>query len=215
MGNTILVDTSKCTGCKGCQNACKNWNQLPAEMTSFTGSYENPPTFLPNTWCRVSFNEAVEGNVVRWYFAKLQCMHCQDPVCLNECPYNAIYRTDLGTIARDWHRCKGCRTCEYVCPYQVPKVGSNYRKMFKCTLCYDRIKDGLKPACVATCPSGALNFGDESEMLALAQSRAAEVGGQVYGQGNRVIYVLLTDQATYRIQPGALGFPPGHRCMGW
>ena len=109
--------------------------QLPAELTRFTGNYENPPYFLPYTWCRVTFNEVAVKNDVKWYFAKQQCMHCKDPVCMQVCPHDALTRTKIGTIARNWHLCQGCKTCEYLCPYQVPKVGSRSNKMFKCTLC--------------------------------------------------------------------------------
>lgn len=213
MKNTVLVDTSKCTGCRGCQIACKNWNQLPAELTQFTGNYENPPTLLPYTWCRVSFNEVSKNSAVKWYFAKLQCMHCKDPVCLQVCPHAAILRTEWGTIARKWDLCKGCQTCEYLCPYQVPKVGSRSNKMFKCTLCYERIKKDKKPACVEVCPSGALNFGTEEEMLALANKRVKELkatdarSAQIYGQGNRVIYVLAATPAAYKIEQQPL-LPP-------
>lgn len=206
MKNTVLVDASKCTGCRGCQVACKNWNQLPAELTQFTGNYENPPSLLPYTWCRVSFTEVPDKNTVAWHFAKLQCMHCKDPVCIKVCPHEAMSRTDLGTIARDWKRCKGCKTCEYLCPYQVPKIGSRSNKMFKCTLCYDRIKKDKQPACVAACPAGALNFGAEDEMLALAKKRVDQLKkagaskSLIYGEGNRVIYVLKGEPATYKIK---------------
>ncbi len=220
MKNTVLIDTSRCTGCRGCQVACKNWNQLPAELTQFTGSYENPPALLPYTWCRVSFNEVVERNSVKFYFAKLQCMHCKEPVCMEVCPHQAIFRTELGTIARKWHACQGCRTCEFLCPYQVPKVGSRANKMFKCTLCSDRIAKGLEPACVAACPTGALNFGTEGEMRALAEQRIKELKAagvnhaQIYGQGNRVLYVLKTAPANYKIKQQPLLSPDVYAPIG-
>jgi formate dehydrogenase iron-sulfur subunit len=206
----VLVDTSKCTACRGCQSACKNWNQLPAELTRFTGSYENPPAFLPYTWCRVTFNEYMEGGAVKWYFAKLQCMHCAEPACMNICPEGAISRTFLGSVTRDWDKCVGCGKCGEVCPHQVPKV-SSLKKMMKCDFCYDRTSAGEPPACVATCPSGALTFGDDTSILAAASARASQIGGTVYGEDNLFVYVLLRNKSDYKIEPGPLnpGSGPG------
>ncbi|TDA69896.1 MAG: 4Fe-4S dicluster domain-containing protein [Clostridia bacterium] len=205
-GNTVLIDTSLCTACRGCQVACKSWNELPAEKTVFGGSYENPPAFTPTTWTRVVFREA-DGQGVRWYFGKQQCMHCRDAVCVNMCPVQAAHRTALGTVDIDTGKCIGCGICQTYCPFQVPKVDKAAGKSRKCRLCFDRITNGLLPACVQACPSGALSFGSREEILARARERAGRLKqqgypqAQVYGEkemgGLHIIYVLTARPSQY------------------
>ncbi len=190
-----LIDVTKCTACRGCQTACKNWNQLPAVETRFTGSYENPADFSADTWCRVKFNEHDEGEI-KWYFTKYQCMHCTDAACKSVCPANAISKTSLGTVHVDKDACINCELCQAACPFDVPRFDD---VMKKCTQCFDRISNGYTPACALTCPTDAVTFGDLDDKIAEAEDRVSVLGGnaQVYGKkeldGLGVIYVLPDD----------------------
>jgi len=206
----VLVDTSLCTGCRGCQIACKNWNKLPAEETAFTGSYENPPSLSAKTWTRVMFNEVSANGKVNWFFAKSQCMHCTDAICMSVCPANAIYRTSLDTVARDFEKCIGCGMCASNCPFGIPQIDAEQKKMFKCFLCFDRVSNGMVPACVQACATGALKFGEQEEMIAVAEEKVAKLKSDgyanacVYGvdelEGTGFIYVFADNPSTY-------GFP--------
>lgn len=193
-----LIDVSKCVGCKGCQVSCKNWNQLPATPTEFSGSYESPPDLFPNTWSRVKFNEYADSDKVKFYFSFFSCMHCSDPACLNICPVKAISKDSLGSVKVDLGVCIGCGACKGVCPFNVPRIGNN--KMFKCTLCSARVSNGMASACATACPTGAISLGDADEKIAEAEARVAELkksgfaNARIYGKdelgGLGVIYVL-------------------------
>ncbi|HAA89608.1 MAG: 4Fe-4S ferredoxin iron-sulfur binding domain protein [Thermoanaerobacterales bacterium 50_218] len=205
----MFIDTSKCTGCRACQVACKNWNGLPAEETDFWGTYENPKTLTGNTWTKVKFNEKVENGNIKLLFAKIQCMHCNDASCMAVCATKAISRRPGGMIVIDQNRCVGCRNCVTACPFGAVNFSEETGTPRKCRLCEDRVAAGLQPACVNACLSGALNFGERSEMLALAKKRQKELlaAGEkaiIYGEkelgGTHVIY-LLTDE------PEAYGLP--------
>lgn len=203
-----LIDVTLCSACRGCQTSCKNWNQLPAVETEFTGSYENPPEFKPHTWTRVTFNEDSSNGKVRWLFAKKQCMHCTEAACEQICPVQAISHTPLGTVRIDYEKCIGCGACVGVCPFSVPRVDPAVNKSKKCTLCYERLTNNKKPACVTACPTGALNFGDRDEMIALGEQKVAALkekgvaNAQLYGVnelgGLGVIYVLADSPAAYK-----------------
>lgn len=204
-GDMMLIDVTRCTACRGCQTACKDWNQLPAEQTRFTGSYENPSDFTANTWTRVAFNEVVSGGTVSWLFAKLQCMHCDDPICAAVCPQQALYKTNFN-VAMDYDRCNGCGFCQVFCPYEVPRVNEALKKMFKCFMCWDRVLADKRPACVSACPTGALQFGFERDLLPAAERRVAQLRrsgkarAQLYGIGlGRVVYVLGDDPRAYKL----------------
>ena len=195
MAKVKLIDVTKCCACKGCQTACKNWNQLPAQETTFVGSMENPADFDANTWCRVMFNEH-DGDTVKWYFSKFQCMHCSEPACKDVCPVSAISKTSLGSVKVDQETCIACGLCVPACPFDVPRIGD---KMYKCTQCFDRAGNQLKPACATTCPTGAVSFGDKDAKISEANDRVAAISGkhpnaQVYGVdelgGLGTIYVL-------------------------
>ena len=202
-----VVDTTKCIGCRSCQVACKNWNQLPATETAFAGSYENPSDLSPETWSRVRFNEYAENGEIKWYFSFCSCMHCLEPVCTNICPYDAISKTDLGPVLVDFELCVGCGACADACPYQVPRIGGG--KSWKCTFCYDRITNDLEPACAKACPTRAISFGNASEKITEAEARVAslkEMGypnAQIYRKdelgGLSVIYVLADTPDKYGI----------------
>jgi formate dehydrogenase beta subunit len=204
----MLIDVSKCTGCRSCQVACKQWNELPAASTTNTGTYQNPPDLGANTWTLVRFREVVEKNGrIQWLFWKDGCMHCNDATCMKVCPVSAISRSDSGAIVTDYQKCIGCQSCVEACPFGKPRYSENTNKSYKCNLCADRVENGLLPACVKACPTGALKFGDREEMLEYAYKRAKELGGDasVYGDkffgGTHVIYVLDKKVGYYNTLP--------------
>ncbi|MCL4515462.1 MAG: 4Fe-4S dicluster domain-containing protein [Firmicutes bacterium] len=199
----IYVDTSKCTGCRGCEVACKQWNSLPADPQPFAGSYQTKRDFAPNTYTFVRMNEvATSDGEVRWLFRKSQCMHCTDAACVEVCPKNAIHHTDYGTVYRDADKCIGCGYCVNNCTFGITKLDEVAHKATKCNFCLDRVEAGLEPACAKTCSTGAIQFGDREQMLKLAHQRLAALKpgfpeARIYGEqelgGTGFIY-LLTDR---------------------
>lgn len=194
----MLIDVSKCTACRGCQVACKQWNRLPAEKTQQRGTHQNPPDLTPATWNLVRFTEIPlrEGGM-RWLFRKDNCMHCEDAACQRACPVpGCIFKTAEGAIVIDTEKCIGCEYCVNVCPFKIPRFDSATKKVYKCTLCWDRIGNGQIPACAKTCGPGAVTFGPKEKMIARAYARAKALGGDatVYGDkfvnGTHVMYVL-------------------------
>lgn len=194
-----LVDTSKCIGCRGCVVACKQWNQLPAEPTEFKGSYQTIPDLTGNTLTMISFHEYEENGDIQWYFTKRQCMHCHDPACMKVCPQKAISITDTGAVVRDNDKCVGCQYCAAACPFHIPRYNPKTDKETKCSLCTERTAEGQLPACVKACITGALQYGDRDELLAMAKKRVNELKGKypdanVYGEtqvgGTNILYVL-------------------------
>lgn len=200
----VLLDLSKCMACRGCQVACKQWNDLPAEKTTFFGGpgYQNPKDLSPQTWTLVKFFEKKENGSLIWAFRKHQCLHCSDAACIAACPVTPKAMTrdkETGIVYVDESRCIGCGACVEYCPFGVPHVDEKDEKSKKCTFCIDRIQEGLEPACVKTCPSGALIFGDRDEMLkkAKAIAKKLKMAGKnpyIYGikelKGLHKIYVL-------------------------
>lgn len=211
----VLVDVSKCIACRSCQVSCKRWNELPAEKTFSHGTYQNPPFLSPVTFTHVKFNE-VDGErpekANEWLFRKHQCMHCTEPVCVEVCPVKAIYKTALGPVIIDREKCKGFGNCVSECPWKVPKLDWKEGKAYKCVLCFDRISEGLEPACVKSCTTGALSFGPMPEIYAKAKKRVEELkkdypDASVYGidpedfyGGLHYIYVLPFEDALYDLE---------------
>jgi formate dehydrogenase iron-sulfur subunit len=219
----MFVDTSVCIGCKACQVACKEWNQLdpePSHFTSdpdtqllanhFTGdSYDNTEKLSATDWRHVSFieqfNEQRTGS--RWLFSSDSCKHCTDAACLNVCPVRAIERTDMGNVIVRLDKCIGTKTCNFACPYGVIKYSEKTHKSHKCTLCNDRIHNGLGTACSKACPTGSIRFGDVPELKVLADARLAqlkasgETRANIYGyheaKGLNVFYLLMDKPAVY------------------
>ncbi|MGQ9625504.1 MAG: 4Fe-4S dicluster domain-containing protein [Anaerolineae bacterium] len=174
MAKAMLIDTSKCTACRGCQVACKQWNDLPGGETRNRGSYQNPPQLSINTWKLVTFNEVSEGEQVRWLFLPMQCVHCTQASCVSVCPTGAAHY--LGEfVVIDQNQCIGCGYCVMACPFGVPhsgaELGEEKATARKCTFCLDRVSNGYIPACAKTCPAGAYSFGEREEFLALGQER--------------------------------------------
>lgn len=179
----VLVDLSRCTGCRGCQVACKQWNKNPARETSFVGTYENPDDLYWDTFTRVIFKETEVGDKLAWNFRKEQCRHCVEPGCKESCPIEgAIVKHPNGAVVVDQNKCVGGKDgkcdldCVDGCMYEVPRfMPESPKKMRKCTFCFDRQKAGKKPACVTACLSGTLFYGKREEVIAEGQKRLAEL----------------------------------------
>ncbi len=173
MSNAMLIDLTKCIGCRSCQAACKQWNDLPAEETNNRGSYENPPRRSAKTWTTITFNEVEEGDKFTWVFAKRQCMHCEHPACASACIVGALHKTPEGPVIYDDYKCMGCRYCMLACPFGVPTFEWDKPVPYirKCTFCTDRLEAGMEPACAKACPTGAIQFGEREELLQVAHAR--------------------------------------------
>lgn len=172
----FLIDMTKCTGCRGCQVACKQWNQLGAEKTEFfTGEgYQNPPLMSEYTFTRIKFRDYEKNGQNEFAFYKEMCMHCNEPACASVCPVGAFVKTKEGPVTYNADRCIGCRFCMVACPFGVPKYewSKALPLVRKCTGCYSRVKEGLKPACATTCVS-AITYGNREEMIKEANKRIA------------------------------------------
>jgi len=177
MAKAMLIDVTKCMGCRGCQVACKEWNDLPAETTACLGCYDNPENLSPITWNRVEFYEYEQNGQVNWFFRPVRCMHCLDAPCVRVCPTGALYKHELGFTAYDESLCNGCGYCTQFCPFDVPRLKETTflgkGKSSKCTFCQDRVPAGQVPACAKTCPPEAIQFGEREELMEKAQARLA------------------------------------------
>jgi formate dehydrogenase iron-sulfur subunit len=182
MAKARLIDVSKCTACRGCQVACKAWNDLPAEETTQRGTYENPPELSGNTWIKVQFKERVG----EWLFRSHTCMHCTTASCEEACPTGAIsHNGEVVVIDQTW--CIGCGYCVQACPFEIPHRDEETGTARKCWFCLDRVSNGLEPACAKTCPPGAIKFGERTELLAMARRRVDELVSR-YGHPNANVY---------------------------
>ena len=196
----FLIDMTKCTGCRGCQVACKQWNQLEAEETEFFSGegYQNPPAMSEYTFTRIKFRDFQKNGQNEFAFYKEMCMHCADPACASVCPVGAFEKTAEGPVIYKADRCIGCRFCMIACPFGVPKYewSKGLPLVKKCTGCYSRITEGLQPACATACPT-AISYGPRDEMIKLAEERLARYPdryiNKVYGKeeagGTSVIYL--------------------------
>ena len=173
---TKLIDTTTCIGCKACEVACQEWNDLPPEATVSDGTYQTLPSMTSNFWNLIRFNEHEDEGGLRWLMRKDQCMHCAEPGCLVACPApGAIVQYANGIVDFDQDQCIGCGYCMTGCPFDVPKFAPETRRVYKCTLCVDRVGVGLQPACVKACPTSCLQFGTKDEMLGVATSRVDQL----------------------------------------
>ncbi|PKM83254.1 MAG: 4Fe-4S ferredoxin [Firmicutes bacterium HGW-Firmicutes-14] len=203
------IDVTKCTGCRGCQVACKQWNGLAAVDTEFSGSYENPPKMGGDTWTKIRFFETEESGKVKFLFRKAQCMHCTEASCVAVCAAGAVTKNDRGVVIIDQNRCIGCKNCVVACPFHAVGFSEETGTSRKCRMCYERIENGMDPACVKTCPVGAVTIGERDRILIQAKEKASQLKAKgirtwIYGEnelgGLHVIY-LLDDK------PEAYGLP--------
>ena len=197
-----LIDISKCIGCKACQVACMQWNDLRDEVGDNVGVYDNPRDLTDQSWTVMRFSEVeVQQGRLEWLIRKDGCMHCAEPGCLKACPSpGAIVQYANGIVDFHEEHCIGCGYCVTGCPFNIPRISKKDSKAYKCTLCSDRVAVGLEPACVKTCPTGAIVFGSKEDMIHHAEGRVADLKERGYANaglydpagvgGTHVMYVL-------------------------
>jgi formate dehydrogenase iron-sulfur subunit len=201
-----LIDISKCIGCKACQVACMQWNDLRDDIGTNVGLYDNPVDLTDQSWTVMRFAEVtardgpMEGQL-EWLIRKDGCMHCEDPGCLKACPApGAIVKYGNGIVDFISSNCIGCGYCIAGCPFNIPRISKKDNKAYKCSLCSDRVSVGLEPACVKTCPTGAIMFGAKTDMKARGEKRVRDLVARGYKNagvydpagvgGTHVMYVL-------------------------
>jgi formate dehydrogenase iron-sulfur subunit len=245
----FFTDTSVCIGCKACEVACKEWNEVPEDGYLLTGmSYDNTQALGASTWRHVAFveksgaapvgtppvdlgmpsfelpgrqhppgeDQATESgeSAVRWLMSSDVCKHCTHAGCLDVCPTGALFRTEFGTVVVQPDVCNGCGYCVTACPYGVIDIRKGDGRAFKCTLCYDRLKDGQRPACAQACPTESIQFGELSELRERADRRLAELHekgvdvARLYGRdpedgvgGDGAFFLLLDEPEVYGLPP--------------
>jgi formate dehydrogenase beta subunit len=192
----MLYDATICVGCNACTNACRQWNNTTPEPDE-REVYDAPKELSADTWTMIQLYQGEN----EYSFVKRQCMHCVDPACVSGCPVQALQKTAEGPVTYDKDRCIGCRYCMYACPFHVPRFEWDTAQspvIAKCTLCADRIKDGIGgPACAERCPTGALIWGKRGDLIAEAEKRISEEPARyvdhVYGKddagGTSVMYL--------------------------
>ncbi|OGP57565.1 MAG: formate dehydrogenase [Deltaproteobacteria bacterium RBG_13_52_11b] len=207
---SFFIDTTKCTACRGCQIACKQWNKNPGTKTYQRGNHQNPEDLSFFTFKLVRFSEhEVDGNP-QWLFFPDQCRHCLTPPCKEVADSKAkgAILQDEATGAVIFNPKVKMKRADFqetreACPYDIPRWSEKTGGMAKCTMCIDRVKEGLLPACVKTCPTGAMSFGDREEMLEKANKRLAEVQTKFKDamlanpDDVRVIFLLADDPQKY------------------
>ncbi|MDX6656420.1 MAG: formate dehydrogenase iron-sulfur subunit [Solirubrobacteraceae bacterium] len=230
----FFTDTSICIGCKACEVACKEWNHVPDRIGEFTGeSYDNTLDLGADNWRHVAFIEQrkevddlvtaaemgglatyQEGDGMRWLMASDVCKHCTSAACLEVCPTGALFRTEFDTVVVQSDICNGCGYCVTACPFGVIEKRKEDGRAWKCTLCYDRLKDDQTPACAQACPTHSIQFGDHDELLERAEARlvrlqdAGHAKAQLYGAdsddgvgGFGAFFLLLDEPEVYALPP--------------
>jgi formate dehydrogenase iron-sulfur subunit len=198
-----LIDVSKCIGCKACQAACLEWNDMRDRVGINRGVYDNPQDLTPQMFTLMRFTEWVnpETQNLEWLIRKDGCMHCEDPGCLKACPApGAIVQYSNGIVDFVHENCIGCGYCVKGCPFNIPRISKVDSKAYKCTLCSDRVAVGQGPACAKACPTHAIVFGTKDEMKKHAEGRIADLKSRGYKNaglydppgvgGTHVMYVL-------------------------
>ena len=205
-GYSILVDTSKCTACRGCQIACKQWNQLPGTQTTNQGTYENPKDLSFDTYKVVRFSEGSNGNgKPYWYFFTEQCRHCLSPGCMAAVEKDEIVQDEKTGAVIYTEKTKDLDFKETLegCPYNIPRQDPKSKVLVKCTMCFDRLTNNMIPACVKSCPTGAMIFGERDKILDMTKKRVEELkptfpkAAAIKPDELRVIYIVTDDPAKY------------------
>jgi formate dehydrogenase iron-sulfur subunit len=212
----FFTDSSICIGCKACEVACKEWNHVPAAETDLrllASSYDNTGGLGANHWRHVAFVEQRRDGEVRWLMNSDVCKHCSSAACLDVCPTGALFRTEFGSVVVQADVCNGCGYCVPACPFGVIRRREGDGRVWKCTLCYDRQRSGLEPACSTACPTRSIQFGPLDQLRTRARERLAELHAQgvgearLYGEdrgdgvGGFGAFFLLLDR------PSAYGLP--------
>jgi formate dehydrogenase iron-sulfur subunit len=216
----FFTDTTLCIGCKACEVACKQWNQLPEDGFNFTGmSYDNTGHLGSSTWRHVSFVErpvplgGTLGSNFSWLMMSDVCKHCARAGCLEACPTGAIVRTEFGSVYIQPEICNGCGYCVSACPFGVVDRREDDGRAWKCTLCYDRLKADMTPACAKACPTQSIQYGDLVQLKVNARARVQELHGRgmteayLYGEeqegtgGLNAFFLLADKPETYNLPP--------------
>ncbi len=222
----FFTDTSVCIGCKACEVACKEWNEVPEDGLDFTGmSYDNSVGLGASTWRHVAFIEQQKplagqepgvgaGGDFRWLMSSDVCKHCTHAACLDVCPTGSLFRTEFDTVVVQEDICNGCGYCIPACPYGVIDQRKGDGRAWKCTLCYDRLGDGMEPACAKACPTESIQFGPLDELRDRARDRVTTLhehgiaDARLYGDdpddgvgGAGAFFLLLDDPEVYGLPP--------------
>jgi formate dehydrogenase iron-sulfur subunit len=218
----FLTDSTLCIGCKACEVACKEWNEVPADGFAWQGlSYDNTVALGHATWRHVQF---VEGNpqpghggnspdLLSWAFLSDVCKHCEKAGCLEACPTGSIVRTEFGGVYIQPDVCNGCGYCVVSCPFGVIERSPDDGRAFKCTFCYDRQKAGLHPACATACPTESIKFGEIGELREEAEARVSELKAKGFDNvhvydprdssvgGVHALFITRGDPKAYNLPP--------------
>ncbi len=212
----FFTDTSVCIGCKACEVACKEWNLVPDDGLNLLGmSYDNTGSLSANTWRHVAFIEQrTPGQDGRWLMSSDVCKHCTNSACLDVCPTGSLFRTEFGTVVVQEDICNGCGYCIPACPYGVIDQRPGDGRAWKCTMCYDRIGEGMTPACAQACPTESIQYGPLEELRTRAAQRLdtlqadGETSARLYGHdpddgvgGDGAFFLLLDEPEVYGLPP--------------